>query len=137
MNRQQGGQALVEWAASSLVLMVFALGILAAGQIVGQYQAVRSAASQAAFAAARAPSEQAAQDSGRAAAGAAAQGSQLEDFTCVLDTGGFERGGVVTAAASGYVNLAAYPIIKEALGHRVRLSWQAHALIEPYRSRTP
>jgi hypothetical protein len=39
--------------------------------------------------------------------------------------------------ARGYVNLAAFPIISQVLGRRVEVTWQAHALIEPYRSRTP
>ena len=56
MRRSQSGQALVEWAAVAFVLLLFALGLVAIGQIVGEYMAVRSAASQAALAAARAPS---------------------------------------------------------------------------------
>jgi Flp pilus assembly protein TadG len=54
--KRQSGQALVEWAVVAFVLLLFAMGILALGQIVGEYMAVRSAASQGAFAAARAPS---------------------------------------------------------------------------------
>ena len=52
MKRRQSGQAVVEWAVVAFVLLLFALSLLALGQIVGQYMAVRSAASQAAFAAA-------------------------------------------------------------------------------------
>ena len=57
MRREQSGQALVEWAASSFVLLLFALGLLAVGQVSGEYMAVPSAATQAARGAARAPSE--------------------------------------------------------------------------------
>jgi len=39
--------------------------------------------------------------------------------------------------AKGYVNLTAFPIISQLFGGKVAVSWQAYALIEPYRSRTP
>jgi Flp pilus assembly protein TadG len=126
---------MVEWAVVAFVLLLFALGILAVGQIVSQYVALRSAASQAAFAAARAPSADAAQRAADDAASQAVEGSQLQDFHLTLDTAGFERGGTLTATAEGYVSLGDYPIVSQVLGRRVRLSWQAHALIEPYRSR--
>ena len=58
--------------------------------------AVRSAATQAAFAAARAPSEQAAQEAGQSAAQEAVKGSQLRDFKVTIDTQGFQRGGTLT-----------------------------------------
>ncbi len=137
MTRAQSGQALVEWAAVVFVLLLFALGLLAVGQVIGEYMAVRSAATQAAFAAARAPSAQAAQLSGQAAAKEAVKASQVEDFTLTLDAQGFERGGTLTATGQGYVNLSAFPIVSQVLGRRFELMWQAHALIEPYRSRTP
>ena len=133
--RQQSGQSLVEWAISAFILLLFALGILAVGQIVSQYVALRSAASQAAFAAARAPSADDAQRAADDAARQAVQGSQLRDFHLALDTAGFERGGTLTATAAGYVSLGAFPIVSQVLGQRLKLTWQAHALIEPYRSR--
>src|SRR6266700_2902681 len=64
----QSGQALVEWAISAFLLLLFAFSLLAVGHVVGEYMAVRAASSQAAFAAARAPSVQAAQAAGRRAA---------------------------------------------------------------------
>ena len=133
--RQQSGQSLVEWAISAFVLLLFALGILAVGQIVSQYVALRSATSQAAFAAARAPSAGDAQRAADDAARQAVQGSQLQDFHLALDTAGFDRGGTLTATADGYVSLGGFPIVSQVLGRRVKLTWQAHALIEPYRSR--
>ena len=136
MNKQSG-QALVEWGLSAFVLMLFAFGLLAVGQIVGEDTAVRSAASQAAFAAARAPSAAAAQQYGQAAAAEAIQGTQIKDFQVTIDTGSFQRGSTLTVTARGYVNLTAFPGISQVLGGRVALTWQAHALIEPYRSRTP
>ena len=134
---RQNGQALVEWALSAFVLLLFALGILAVGQIVGEDMAIRSAATQAAFAAARAPSAEAAQTAGLAAALEAVRGSQIERFQIVIDPGSFQRGTVLTVTARGYVSLNAFPIARQMLGDRVLLTWQAHALIEPYRSRTP
>ena len=136
MNRQSG-QALVEWGLSAFVLMLFAFGLLAVGQIVEEDMAVRSAATQAAYAAARAPSAAAAQQYGQAAAAEAIQGTQVENFQVTIDTGSFQRGSTLTVTAQGYVNLTAFPGISQLLGGRVALTWQAHALIEPYRSRTP
>lgn len=135
MRTRQAGQSLVEWAVSAFVLLLFALGIIAVGQVVSEYVALRSAASQAAFAAARAPSAADAQRAANDAAQQAVQGSQLQDFSLTLDTGGFQRGGTLTATATGDVGLGEFPIISQVLGQRVRLTWQAHALIEPFRSR--
>ena len=136
MRRLQSGQALVEWVASSFVLLLFALGILAVGEIVGEDMAVRSAATQAAFAAARAPSADAAQKAADQAASEAMKGSQVQDFRLTLDVAGFQRGGILTVTAEGYLSLAEFPIVSQALGQRIKLTWQARALIEPYRSRS-
>jgi len=133
--KRQAGQALVEWALSAFVLMLFAFGVIAVGQIVGEDMAVRAAATQAAYAAARAPSASAAQKAGHDAAMQATQGSQLQDFEVTVDAAGFQRGGTLTVITHAYVNLAAFPIISDVLGRRVPLIWTSHALIEPYRSR--
>jgi hypothetical protein len=122
---------------SAFVLMLFAFGLLAVGQIVGEDMAVRSAATQAAFAAARAPSAAAAQQYGQAAAAEAMRGVQVENFQLTIDTGTFQRGSTLTVTAKGLVGLIAFPGISQLLGGKVPLTWQAHALIEPYRSRTP
>jgi Flp pilus assembly protein TadG len=135
MRRLQSGQALVEWSAVAFVLLLFALGLIAVGQIVGEYMDVRSAATQAAFAAARAPSAADAQQSGQTAAREAVRNSQVEDFQITIDAPGFQRGSTLTATATGYVRLSAFPIVNQVLGERVQLRWQAHALVEPYRSR--
>ena len=134
---RQSGQALVEWGMSAFVLMLFAFGLLAVGQIVGEDMAVRSAATQAAFAAARAPSASTAQQYGQAAAAEAIRDVQVENFQVTIDTGSFQRGSTLTVTARGYVSLLAFPGISQLLGGKVALTWQAHALIEPYRSRTP
>src|SRR5260370_1814766 len=87
--RRQSGQALVEWGLTAFVLMLFAFGLLAVGQIVGEDMAIRSAATQAAFAAARAPSATAAQLYGQAAAAEAVRGSQVADLQVTIPTGSF------------------------------------------------
>ena len=132
----QSGQALVEWALTAFLLLLFAFSLLAVGHVVGEYMAVRAASSQAAFAAARAPSAQAAQTVGRRAAEEAVSGSQVSDFQITISTGGFERGGTITAQASGCVSLGDFPIASQTLGQCVPLRWTAHALIEPFRSRS-
>ena len=134
---RQSGQALVEWGMSAFVLMLFAFGLLTVGQIVGEDMAVRSAATQATFAAARAPSASAAQQYGQAAAAEAMRDVQVENFQVIIDTGSFQRGSTLNVTARGYVSLVAFPDISQLLGGKVALTWQAHALIEPYRSRTP
>jgi hypothetical protein len=63
-------------------------------------------------------------------------GSQVQDFKLTLDLAGFQRGGILTVTAEGYVSLAEFPIVSQTLGQRIKLNWQAHALIEPYRSRS-
>jgi Flp pilus assembly protein TadG len=136
MRRGQKGQALVEWAVSAFVVLLFALSILAVGQLVGEDMAVRAAASQAAFAAARAPSEADAQTAGQAAAAEAVRNSGLRQFTLRIDTGGFQRGGVLTVTARGCADLSAFPIVTQYLGQCPKMTWTAHALIEPYRSRS-
>ena len=134
--KRQGGQALVEWAVVAFVLLLFAMGILALGQIVGEYAAVRSAASQGAFAAARAPSAQSAEVAASRAAQGAVAGSQVQGFAVSVDTAGFQRGGVVTVTTQGYVSLGAYPIVSQLLGQRFPLIWHSSAVVEPYRSRS-
>ena len=135
MRRAESGQALVEWAAVAFVLLLFALGLVAIGQIVGEYMAVRSAASQAALAAARAPSAGDAIAIGQEAAHEAIGTSQLEKFTVRIDIGNFERGGTLTARADADLSLAPFPIVRQLIGSQFHLSWEASALIEPYRSR--
>ena len=135
MRRSQSAQALVEWAISAFVLMLFAFSFLAVDQIAGEYTVVRAAATQAAFAAARAPSERDAQDTARQAASEAVAGSQVRDLQLTLDTQGFQRGAVLTATATGCVGLDLFPFASQLFGRCVQLRWSAHALIEPYRSR--
>jgi Flp pilus assembly protein TadG len=132
----QSGQALVEWAASAFVLLLFALGILAVGEVIQEYRVVRESATQAAFAAARAPSPQVAQEAGGRAAIEALQGTQVEGATVNVGVGGFRRGGTVMASVKGYVSLGSFPIVSQLLGDRFPLKSEARALIEPYRSRS-
>src|SRR5260370_8698511 len=106
---------MAEWAISAFVLLLFALSILAVGQVVGEYSAVRAAASQAAFAAARAPSEAAAQAAGQSAAAEAVKSSRGAQFSVKIDTGGFQRGGVPTLTATGSPAITAFPIVTPSL----------------------
>src|SRR5260370_31312254 len=127
--RRQSGQALVEWGLTAFVLMLFAFGLLAVGQIVGEDMAVRSAATQAAFAAARAPSATAAQLYGQAAAAEAVRGSQIENLQVTIDTGSFQRGSTLTGTPRGYVNLAAFSIISQVPGRRGQAAMPCPRLI--------
>jgi hypothetical protein len=86
---------------------------------------------------ARAPSAGDAVAVGRNAAHEAIGSSQLESFTVQIDVGNFERGRTLTARAEAFVSLAPFPIVRQLLGQRFRLSWEASALVEPYRSRAP
>jgi Flp pilus assembly protein TadG len=126
---------MVELAISIFVLLLFAGGLLATAQVVGEYMAVRAAASQAAFAAARAPSLAEAERAGQQA-GLEAAGGRLQNFQLQIDSAGFVRGGTLTATASGCVSLSGFPLAAGFLGPCVKLRWQARALIEPFRSRS-
>jgi len=137
VKRQGQGQATVELALVLPVLLLYSLSILAVGQIMGEYRAVRASASQAAYAAARAPSLAAANAVGRQAAADALAGTGVQGTTVTVEAGTFPRGGVVTVRTEAYVDLGAYPLVRDYLGRRFRLSWTAHQLIEPYRSRQP
>jgi Flp pilus assembly protein TadG len=128
---------MIEWALSAFTLLLFAFGLLAVGQLIGEYAAVRSAATQAAFAAARAPSLHAAQAAADRAGHEAVRGTLVRDFAVTLDAGSFQRGATLTVTATGCADLGAYPIISQALGGCARMRWQAHAMIEPFRSRSP
>jgi len=61
----------------------------------------------------------------------------VRNFQMTLDTQGFQRGAVLTATATGCVSLDVFPIASQLFGRCVQLRWSAHALIEPFRSRTP
>jgi Flp pilus assembly protein TadG len=135
--RPHSGQAIVELAVSVVALLVFAFCLLAVGHAVGQYMAIRSAASQAAFAAARAPSEAEAQRAGRQAAVEAISRSQLQQYQVQLETRGFQRGGLVTATSSGCVGISAFPIASRLFGPCIAMQWSVTAVVEPYRSRAP
>src|SRR5258708_33529340 len=130
--RRQSGQALVEWGLSAFVLMLFAFGLLAVGQIVGEDMAVRSAATQAAFAAARAPSATAAQQYGQAAAAEAVLGSPIENLQVTIDTGSFQRGSTLPGTPRGHGNLAAVSTIPHEVGPKVRGTLHAHRHVEPH-----
>jgi Flp pilus assembly protein TadG len=135
--KPQAGQSLIEFSLVLFVLLLMGLGILAVGQIVSEYVAVRAAASQAALVAGRAPSADVAQREAQRAGQEAVRGSQVQDFQVSLNAGSFQRGAALTATAQGYASLDAFPLISQILGRRIRLTWQAHSLIEPYRSRAP
>jgi hypothetical protein len=131
----ESGQALVEWALTAFLLLLFAFSLLAVGQVVGEYMTVRAASSQAALTAARASSAEAAQTAGRRAAQEAVSGSRIRDFQIRISTGGFDRGATLSAQASGCVSLGDFPIVSQTFGRCVPISWTTRALIEPYRSR--
>src|ERR1700682_5439562 len=101
------------------------------------YRPCRRAATQAVFSAAQAPSATEALAVGQNAAREAIGNSQLESLTVQIDVGNFERGGTLTAHAEAFVSLAPFPIVRQLLGQRFHLAWEASALVEPYRSRAP
>ena len=135
VKNQQSGQAIVEWALSAGVLLIFAFGILALAHVIDGYIAVHQAASEAAYAAARAPSDAAAQRAARTAAQDATAGRGLGALQIQISTHGFQRGGALDTSVSGCVDLLAFPFAPSYLGACVPLRGEAHALIEPYRSR--
>lgn len=133
----QRGQAVTELALILPVALLGLLGVLAVGQLALQYQAVRAAATQAAFAAARSSSLRDAQVVAPRAGVEAAAGSGVRDLRVSVDAGGFIRGSMLTARVEGYADLAPFGPAADLLGRRFRMSYEARAVIEPFRSRTP
>ncbi len=135
--RQQQGQSMVEFAIAAPVAMLLLWVLLALGLIVWDYADLSFAARQAAFAAARAPSDASAHSLGAQAALESGLGSRLEDVSLAVDTGGFQRSGVVSVSATGYADLGIIPIASLLPGHRIRLLATCTQAIETFRSRAP
>jgi Flp pilus assembly protein TadG len=99
VNRRTGGQAIVEFALVSPLLLLAVVGIVALGLVGRTDGAVSAVASEAARAAALASSPSAAIAAGQARAAAVAQGYRLGQVSVNVDTRAFRRGGQVVATA--------------------------------------
>ena len=129
------GQALVELAVSLPVLLLLALGAAQFVQLALCRAGLDAATAAAVAAAARAPSAAAAAADGKAAFDGLSAGYGLgRSATVEVATGDFSRGGTVTASARADLILGFSGI--PALGHGWRLSSQASARVEDWRSRT-
>jgi Flp pilus assembly protein TadG len=131
MNRR--GQALVELAVCLPVLLILAIGAAQFVRLAVARTGLDAATSAAAAAAARAPSAAEAVSAGRSGFAAVAVGYGLDPDALNLDTGGFVRGGSVTATgqadvALGFSGIAGF---KPAW----RLTSIASARVEDWRSR--
>lgn len=134
ISDRQEGQALVETALVVPVLLILAFGVILAGRLTHATVAVQAAAREAGRALAAAPSEAQGIEDAEERGMAVAAGYDLapDRFRLSLDSGGFDRGGTVTAQANYRVVLADLPLLGRAdfsVGstHRER--------IEMYRSR--
>jgi len=99
VNRQARGQAIVEFALVSPLLLLALVGIIALGLVARTDGAISAVASEAARAAALASTPSAAVAAGQARAGAVARGYGLGQVSVNVDTSAFRRGGQVVATA--------------------------------------
>jgi len=127
------GQALVELALCTPVILVLALGAVAAVQVLEAESGLQAATDAAASAAARAPDGVTAATEAQASFGAVIATYHLLAPTIAVSNAGFARGSTVSADSFATVELGAEAM----LGLPARLQLQAHAqrTIEPWRSR--
>lgn len=132
--RFAGGQALLELALCAPVVLLLSIGTVASVQVAKAHAGLQAATEGAAEAAARAPSPQVAVAAANARFRDVVAGYPVRSATLVLSFGDFARTGIVTASASGTVDLAwaAFTLLP---GH-VALHSEVRLRLETWRSRT-
>ncbi len=128
------GQALIETALVTPMLLILAFGVIGVGRVTHAHVAVSATAREAARAGALADDAGQAQERGRARGEEVAKGYGLTgaSFTLTVDPGSFERGGQVRASARYEVTLDDLPLLGWA---RVALASEHVERIDLYRSR--
>jgi Flp pilus assembly protein TadG len=104
MSRSRG-QSLVELGLCLPVLLLLALGAAAVEQVADASSGLDAAVRAAAATAARAPDQDTAASAAQARFRAVIAAYPVRSPSLTLRFGGFERGGLVAAGASGYVDL--------------------------------
>lgn len=131
--KARSGQALLELALCAPVLLVLALGGVAAVQIFDAQSGLQAATDAAAGVAARAPDAASAVASAQRTFESVAATYPLQAARLTIGVSDFGRGASLSMASSAVVDIAGESIAF--LPARISLSAHATALIEPYRSR--
>jgi Flp pilus assembly protein TadG len=136
----EAGQAIVELALVAPVLLLFVLGMVLFGRVLGARAAISAAAGEAA----RVDAEASAQDAGLALARQRAEdviagyGLSSSRFSVTIDDGGFARGGSVTVQTSYSVPIFDVPLAgRVASGPSVAVHATDREQIQLYRARQP
>lgn len=127
------GQALLELALCAPVMLVLALGAVAAVQIFDAESGLQAATDEAAAVAVRAPDPASARASAQQTFESVAATYPLQAANLTIGVSDFGRGASLSMASSAVVDIAGESIAF--LPARIKLSAHATALIEPYRSR--
>jgi Flp pilus assembly protein TadG len=138
--RRDEGQALLELALASPILLLFLLGMVLFGRVLQAKVATDAAAREAARAVAEASSEGEGVSLARrrAADVAAGYGLTAANLGVTIDDGGFVRGGTVTVRVSYAVPIGDLPLARQVLGAGgVAVSATDQEAIEMYRARDP
>jgi Flp pilus assembly protein TadG len=127
------GQALIEVALCTPIIMVLALGTVAAVRLADARSGLDAATASAAASAVRAPDRVSAEAAGRQRFTAVIAGYPVEGAAVEIDAGGFARGGEVGVTGRGTVDLT-FALLPGGAA-RVTLNSHATAQVEPWRSR--
>lgn len=132
MTRSRG-QALVELALCMPFVLILGVGASAVVAFADAASGLRAATAQAVAAAARAPDAASARSAAQSRFAIVIAGYPVRSPTLRLSDSAFVRGAVVTAAATGYVDVgwAAMVVVPP----RIQVSAEASMRIEPWRTR--
>ena len=129
------GQALLELALCAPLVVLLALGTVAAVQLAGARAGLDAATQAAADAAARAPDAATAVEAGRERFSSVIAGYPVASTSLTLSVGDFARTGSVMASSSARVDVAWAAFLL--LPGRVTLRSVVVVAIEPWRTRRP
>lgn len=132
--RDARGQALIELALCTPVVVLLAMGTVASVQVASARSGLDAATQGAAEVAARAPSAEAAIQAANARFRAIVAEYPMESATLVLSVGAFDRSGSITASSAASIDIgwAAFLLLPS----HVVLHSQVRLPLESWRSRT-
>jgi Flp pilus assembly protein TadG len=133
--RAHRAQALLELALCAPIVMLLALGTVAAVQVAGAGAGLEAATPSAADAAARAPDPASAVAAAQARFSSLVAGYPLGSATLSVSVGSFDRAGHVTASSSARVDLGWAAFLM--LPGQLTLRSQAVVPLEPWRTHRP
>jgi Flp pilus assembly protein TadG len=133
--KSERAQALLELALCAPVVVLLALGTVAAVQVAGARAGLEAATQAAADAAARAPDPATAVAAAQGRFSSVVAGYPVQSATLRVSVGDFDRAGHVTASSSGRVDLAWAAFLL--LPGQVTIRSQVVVPLEPWRTHRP